>query len=62
MKLEDFVSVTNLVRYQRMLHESRSEAERTIIKTLLAEELARQKPARLRTKRDSTQSSAEPGA
>jgi hypothetical protein len=62
MKLDDFVSATNLARYQRMLDESTSEATREIIRKLLAEELARQEPVRLRTKRDSTAPHAEPEA
>jgi len=62
MKLDDFVSATNLARYQRMLDESKDEAEREIIRKLLLEELARQEPVRLRTKRDSTASDAEPEA
>ena len=54
MKLDDFVSTANLARYQRMLDESKDESEREIIRKLLAEELARQDPARRRAKRDST--------
>jgi hypothetical protein len=62
MKLDDFVSATNLARYQRMLDESSNEAEREVIRKLLAEELARQEPVRLRTKRGSTAAHAEPEA
>lgn len=62
MNLNDFVSAMNLTRYQRMLDEARSEYERKIIRKLLAEELARQQPARLRTHRDSIASRAEPEA
>ncbi len=62
MKLDDFVSATNLARYQRMLDESSNENEREIIRKLLAEELARAGAGRLRTKPDSTASHAEPEA
>ncbi len=60
MKLDEFVSATNLTRYQRMLDESRNEPEREIIRKLLAEELARQEPVRLPRTRESTASHAEP--
>ncbi len=53
MKLDDFVSATNVTRYQRMLDESSNETEREIIRKLLAEELARQAPIRGHTKPDS---------
>jgi hypothetical protein len=61
MKLDDFVSATNLARYQRMLDQSRDEAEREIIRKLLAEELARQEPTRSRPRREPT-FGAEPEA
>lgn len=40
MKLDDFVHATNLLRYERMLAESKDEGERQTIRKLLAEELA----------------------
>ncbi len=62
MTLDDFVSATNLARYQRMLDESTNEVEREVIRKLLAEERARQEPGRLRAEHSSTGSHAEPGA
>jgi hypothetical protein len=59
MKLDDFVSATNLARYQRMLAGSRSEAERETIRKLLAEELARRAPIRHRTGRGPIQTEPE---
>ncbi len=54
MNLDDFVSATNLARYQRMLDESTDEAEREIIRRLVAEELAKQNPAPRPAPRNST--------
>ncbi len=54
MKLDEFLSATNLARYQRMLEESKDEAECEIIGQLLAEELARQESIRRTANRGST--------
>ncbi len=54
MNLDDFVSATNLARYQRMLDESTDEAEREIIRRLLAEDLAKQNPDPRPAQRNST--------
>lgn len=54
MKLDDFVSASNLARYQRMLDESKDAAERKILRKLLAEELAKHEPVPPRASRDST--------
>ncbi len=51
MKLDEFVSAANLARYQRMLEGAKDEAEREIIRKLLAEELARQASMRRAAKR-----------
>jgi len=60
MNIDDFVSATNLARYQRMLAESTDEAERAIIRRLLAEELAKQDPAPRRVKPDASELRPEP--
>ncbi len=62
MKLDEFVSATNLAPYQRMLEESKDEAECEIIRKLLAEELARQETVRRPAKRGSTDFPPEPEA
>jgi len=41
MKLDDFVSATNLARYRRMLDESKDDTERETLRKLLAEENAK---------------------
>jgi hypothetical protein len=43
MKLDEFVHATNLLRYERMLAESKNEGERQMIRKLLAEEMVKHK-------------------
>jgi hypothetical protein len=60
MKLDDFVSATNLARYQRMLDVSTDEAERQVLRKLLAEELAKQEATRHQPKRSTNGFRAAP--
>ncbi len=55
MNIDEFVRATNCARYQRMLDESTDEAERAIIRKLLAEEVARQTAVRHRAERNATE-------
>ncbi len=44
MSLDEFVSATNVARYERMLAASTDEAERETIRRLLAEERTHGRP------------------